>query len=67
MPATQEQLDALQAAYARGAKRLRLNGEEIEYESMAALRRAISDLKAELSGKSASELTVLTPLAGRGL
>lgn len=45
---TQEQLDALRAALARGVTRLRLNNEEVQYASMAEMRQQIAIMERDL-------------------
>lgn len=67
MAYTQEQLDALKQAVARGVVRVRMNGEEVQYSSLAEMRRQIAAMEAELSGGGAGSLTVSYPTTSRGL
>ncbi|MDP1620403.1 MAG: hypothetical protein Q8K33_24165 [Cypionkella sp.] len=67
MAFTQTDADNLRAAIARGAKRVRINGEEVEYASMAELRAALAMVDAELAGASRSGFAVIYPRTGRGL
>lgn len=48
MSYTVDQLNALKAAYARGATRVRLGDEELQFESGAEMRRRIVDIEREL-------------------
>ena len=49
MSYTQEQADALRAAIARGARKLRMNGEEVEYHSLAAMRSLLTEMERNLA------------------
>lgn len=48
-------------------KRLKMDGEEIEFASLSEMRRLVSDIEAELAGKRTNAMTVITPLVNRGL
>lgn len=67
MAYSQADIDALKKAAARGATRLRLNGEEVQFASLSELRRQIREMETELAGNKASGLTVFYPKTGRGL
>lgn len=65
---TEADRDALKAAIARGVKKLRMsNGEEVEYQSLAEMRSALSLIEAELLGSGAGAVTLSYVRAGRGL
>lgn len=49
MAYTQAQLDALRSAVASGARRVKMNGEEVEYRSLAEMQRLIGAIEANLS------------------
>lgn len=68
MAYTQSQVDALKAAAAKGVTRLRMNGEELQFDSLAELRKQIRIMEDDLSGGGAGGLTVgYVHRAGRGL
>ena len=48
MAYTQSDLDALQSAIARGARRLRMNGEEVEFRTLREMERLETKIKQEL-------------------
>ncbi|MBL3572100.1 hypothetical protein JMJ94_21950, partial [Rhodovulum visakhapatnamense] len=48
MAHTQDELDALKAAFARGVTRVRFNGEEVQYDSATALLKRIRIIEADL-------------------
>lgn len=54
---TVDQLANLKKAYARGVLRVREGDTQIEYQSMAAMRQAISDMEAELNTQSGGKPT----------
>ncbi len=65
---TQGDIDGLKAAIARGARRVRINGEEVEYASMAEMMRALARMEAEVSGSSSRYgFAVILPTTERGL
>lgn len=49
MAYTQQQLDALRAAYARGALEVRYQDRAVRYQSREAMRAIIAEMEAELS------------------
>lgn len=75
MARTQEQIeaeiDALKAAMARGVRKLRMNGEEVEYASMQEMRMVLNDLQGEMAalngGTSRAAMVPLYPTTSRGL
>ena len=67
MAYTQEHVDALKEAVARGAVRVRMNGEEVQYSSLAEMRRQIQVMEAELAGDTAGTMTASYPKTTRGL
>lgn len=67
MAYTQADIDNLKAAVARGATRLRMNGEEVQFPSLAEMRRQIREMENELVGGSASGLSISYPMTTRGL
>lgn len=52
MAYSQADLDALQAAIAKGARRLKLDGEEVEFRTLDEMERIEARIKAELAGTS---------------
>lgn len=48
MAYTQKDLDALQTAIAKGARKLRMNGEEVEFRSLDEMIRTEQRIKREL-------------------
>lgn len=48
MAYTQSDLDALQSAMARGARRLKMNGEEVEFRSLSEMERLETRIKQDL-------------------
>ena len=67
MAYTQAQIDALKDAVARGAVRVRMNGEEVQYSSLAEMRRQIQVMEAELSDSDTGSMAVSYPKTTRGL
>ena len=70
MAYTQDQVDALKAALARGVTRLRMNGEEVQYGSLAEMRRQVKAMEAEIAasaGSGSAGPTLSYPTTGRGL
>lgn len=49
---TPEQLAQIKAARARGAVRLRMGNEEVQYRSLAEMDQIIASIEAELTGTS---------------
>ena len=67
MAYSQADIDALKAAVARGATRLRMGDEEVQYASLSEMRRQIGVMEAELAGQKTGGLTIRTPRTLRGL
>ena len=51
MSYTQAQVDALRAAISSGATRLRMNGEEVQYRSLAEMRSVLAEMEAVVTAK----------------
>lgn len=64
---TQSDIDALKSAMARGVKRVRINGEEVEYASIAEMKAVLSMMETELAGDSRKAIKVTYPTTSRGL
>ena len=56
MAYTVDDLAALQSAIARGAKSLRMNGEEVEFRSLAEMERIEAKIKQELGQVTARKV-----------
>lgn len=67
MAYTQTDIDALRSALAKGIRRARLNGEEVEFNSPNEMRRQLREMEAELAGTSIGQLTVSYARTSRGL
>lgn len=67
MAYSQTEIDALKSAAARGITRLRMGGEEVQFASLAEMRRQIREMEAELAGTGAGQMTVSYPRTSRGL
>ncbi|WP_370045490.1 MULTISPECIES: phage head-tail joining protein [Salipiger] len=67
MAYSQDQVDALRAALARGVTRVRMNGEEVQYGSLAEMRRQLREMEAELAGAPVSGPVVSYLKTSRGL
>lgn len=67
MAFTQSDADALRANIARGVRRLKINGEEVEYASIAEMKSALAMIEAELAGSSSNTMRVIYPRTTRGL
>lgn len=50
MAFTQDQLDALRAALATGTKRVRMNGEEVEYRTFDEMKALIAMMERSIGG-----------------
>jgi len=46
---TQEQVTALRDAIARGVRRVKMNGEEVEYQSTADMRAVLAEMERALA------------------
>jgi len=67
MPYTQDDIDALKKMRAKGIKRGKVNGEEVEFESDAVMLRRIREMEAELRGTPTPGLSIAYPKTLRGL
>lgn len=67
MAYTEADAAALRSAIARGARRLKMNGEEVEYRDLAEMRSILSEIEASLAGQPTSEVSITYPSMGRGL
>ncbi len=52
MAYTQTQLDALRAAYARGAKSVSIDGRRVDFESGEEMRQRIAEIERDLAAAS---------------
>jgi hypothetical protein len=64
---TTADLTALKSALAKGVRKVRINGEEVEYHSVADMLRVKALMEAELQGASSSAVRIVYPTTGRGL
>jgi hypothetical protein len=64
---TQADIDALKSALGRGLKRARINGEEVEYASIAEMKSVLSMMESEVAGTSRATVSVVYPYTTRGL
>ncbi len=67
MAYSQDQVDALRAALARGATRYKLNGEEVTFASLGEMRRQLREMEAELAGAPVVGPVLSYARTGRGL
>lgn len=67
MAFTETDRDALKAAIAKGARRVRIGAEEVEYRSLAEMRQVLAMIEDELSGTSSNAVTPVYPYTTRGL
>lgn len=56
MAYTQSDLDALQSAIAKGTRRVRLNGEEVEFRDLKEMERIEAKIKGELGLTTAKRI-----------
>jgi len=56
MAYTQSDLDAIRSAIARGARRVKMNNEEVEFRDLAEMRQIEAIIAREISGASTSKL-----------
>ncbi len=64
MAYTQADLDALQAAMAKGARRVKMNGEEVEFRSIDEMERTERRIKKALGQISSKRLVQVTTVNG---
>ncbi|WP_312530220.1 phage head-tail joining protein [Paracoccus sp. (in: a-proteobacteria)] len=67
MPYTQADADRLRAAIAKGASKIELNGEKVEFRSLADMRETLNMIESELAGGQRSAFRISYPRASRGL
>lgn len=67
MAYSQDQVDALRAALARGVTRVRMNGEEVQYGSLGEMRRQLREMEAELAGAPVAGPVISYVKTSRGL
>lgn len=64
---TQADIDALKGAIAKGALRLKLDGEEVWYRSIAEMQAVLRMMEAEVNGRPSTGFGVIYPVTRRGL
>jgi len=64
MAYTQDDLDKLQAAMAKGATSLKLNGEEVVFRSLSEMERIETRMKQELGHVSSGRVTTISTSTG---
>jgi hypothetical protein len=67
MAYTQDQIDRLKAALAKGATRLKMDGEEVQFASLKEMRRQIREMESEMAGAACAAPTATYPRTLRGL
>ena len=67
MAYTQQEIDTLKAAAARGVLTVERNGEKVTYASLGDMRRQISIMEAEVTSTPAGAASVSYPRTSRGL
>jgi len=67
MAFTTEDRDALKAAIARGVRRARINGEEVEFDTLSGMRARLRMIEAEIAGTAEGTPSVSYPKTTRGL
>lgn len=67
MAFTQSDADNLRRAIARGVRTVKMNGEEVQYNTFAEMKAALAMIEAELAGASGGGFAVVYPRTGRGL
>lgn len=64
---TTADLTALKSALSKGVRKVRINGEEVEYRSVDEMLWVKAMIEAELQGVSFSAVRIVYPTTGRGL
>ncbi|WP_370645720.1 phage head-tail joining protein [Ruegeria sp. Ofav3-42] len=64
MAYTQSDLDALQRSIARGAKKLKMNGEEVEFHSLAEMRSLAAEIERKLNPGRKSRVSQINTSSG---
>jgi hypothetical protein len=67
MAFSQTDVDALKAAIAKGVSRVRIDGEEVQYNTFSDMRAALRMMEAELAGSASATPRVVYPKTTRGL
>ena len=67
MAFTEADRDALKAAIAKGVTKAKINGEEVEFDTFAALRARLRMIEAELAGTVEGTPSIAYPKTTRGL
>lgn len=67
MAFTQADADRLRQAIAKGASRLELNGEKVEFRSLAEMKETLRMIEAELAGPFSPAFGINYPRTTRGL
>lgn len=67
MAYTQDDIDRLKAAMAKGARSLEIGGEKVVFASFSEMRRQLQDMVAEVAGVASGGVVVIYPKTGRGL
>lgn len=62
-----DQVDALRAAIAKGVTRVRMDGEEVQYASLADMRRQLQQMEAEIAGRPVTGPVLSYAYTSRGL
>jgi hypothetical protein len=64
MAYTQADLDRLQAAIAKGARRVRMNGEEVEFRDLNEMERIEAKIMREISTTNKSRIIHVSTVSG---
>lgn len=67
MAYSQDQVTALRAAIAKGVTRLRMDGEEVQFASLAEMRRQLQQMEAEIAGRPVTGPVISYANTSRGL
>lgn len=59
--------DALKGAIAKGVRMLKMDGEWVEFRSLAEMKSILSDIEAELAGQVPGAVSISYPKTTRGL
>ncbi|MCA1337363.1 phage head-tail joining protein [Pseudooceanicola marinus] len=62
-----DQVDALRAAIAKGVTRVSMDGEEVQYASLADMRRQLQQMEAEIAGRPVTGPVLSYAHTSRGL
>lgn len=61
---SQSDIDALQAAMAKGVKRVRYSSGEVEYQSMDDMRKLLADMRREVNADTSGGRRVASVVSG---